>query len=144
MTSNLDVAGSRYRSPFFPSRGSSANMPQPPPTSLKDRVDEITGLDGSYLATASDDEMQHVLESLVGALKNIEPADLQLGDRHTDGGLRITSHLAVWLIGKVSDAYGDSLVRLSKIPSIDSLRSTHGLAQLLSTAISKKRASEAL
>lgn len=89
--------------------------------------------------SADEFEMQQVLESLLGALKNVSDAQLQLGERAGDGSLRITSHLAVWLIGKVTDAYGAKLVRLSQVPTRESLRSISGLAELLNAAISKKQ-----
>ena len=58
---------------------------------------------------------------------------------HGDGSLRITSHLAVWLIGKITDAYGSKLVRLSEVPDRESLRSISGLTDLLTKAIANKQ-----
>ena len=140
MTSHVGVAATGGGSPFFP-----APTPAPPPpgpiaapSRLKDRVAAVPGLDATYLQGANKAEVQQVLESLLGALKNVPSVQLQLGERHGDGSLRITSHLAVWLIGKVTDAYGGKLVRLSQVPNRESLRSISSLAELLSAAISKK------
>lgn len=109
------------------------------PTTLKARVAAVPGLDPAHLKTAGQSEVRQVLESLLGALKNVSEADLQLGERHGDGSLRITSHLAVWLIGKVTDAYGSKLVSLSKLADRESLRSIAGLADLLTNAIAIKQ-----
>ena len=81
--------------------------------------------------------MEQTLQELVGALKNKSKTDLEAGERHEDGSLAITSHLAVWMIGKVSDSYGGQLVKLSKVQSPESLRSITGLAELLTKAIEK-------
>lgn len=110
-----------------------------PSTSLKARVAAVPGLDPAYLKAAGQPEVRQILESLLGALKNLSDADLQLGEKHGDGSLRITSHLAVWLIGKVTDAYGNKLVRLSKVQDRESLRSISGLADLLTKAIANKQ-----
>ena len=67
----------------------------------------------------------------------MQQAQLQLAERHVDGSLRITSHLAVWLIGKITDAYGGRLVRLAKVSDRDNLRSLNGLAQLLNASITR-------
>lgn len=162
MTSNVGRGATGQGSPFFPSpapafgpASGSAATPTPPagpssdttgeiataklPTSLKARVAAVVGLDSAHLKAASQPEVQQVLESLLGALKNLSDADLQLGEKHGDGSLRITSHLAVWLIGKVTDAYGSKLVRLSKVPNRESLRSISGLADLLTNAIANKQ-----
>jgi hypothetical protein len=47
----------------------------------------------------------------------------------------------VWLIGQVTEAYGGKLVRLSKVSTRESLRSTAGLAVLLRAAITEKQGS---
>lgn len=146
MTSDVDNGASGQGSPFFPSQ-SPASSPgvaaAPPPqkvaTPLKTRIATVAGLNATHLSGASKAEVQKVLESLLGALKNVSAAELQMGEKHGDGSLRITSHLAVWLIGKVTDAYGSKLVRLSKVPDKEGLRSISGLADLLSAAISKKQ-----
>lgn len=138
MTSHAGAGSTGQGSPFFPPQAPATTTPIAP-RSLKDRVASVAGLEAAHLAGADKSEIQQVLESLLGALKDLPDAQLQLGERHGDGGLRITSHLAVWLIGKVTDAYGGKLVRLSKVPSRESLRSTSGLAELLNIAISKKQ-----
>lgn len=81
--------------------------------------------------------MQQTLRDLLGALKNKTADELEVGERHENGTLSITSHLAVWLIGRVTEAYGQRLVKLSEIPVRDSLRSIGGLAELLVNAIKK-------
>lgn len=138
MTSHVGAGTTGQGSPFFPTP-TPATVPPTAPTKLKERVAAVAGLNAAHLAGANRAEIQQVLESLLGALKNVPDADLQLGERHGDGSLRITSHLAVWLIGKVTDAYGGNLVRLSKVSNPDSLRSISGLAELLKTAISRKQ-----
>lgn len=168
MTSNVGDGATGQGSPFFPSsapaRGAPLTSPTSTspssttgsttgatggaagrtataelPTSLKARVAAVPGLDPAHLKAAGQPEVQQILESLLGALKNLSDADLQLGEKHADGSLRITSHLAVWLIGKVTDAYGSKLVRLSKVPDRESLRSISGLATLLTKAIANKQ-----
>lgn len=164
VTSNVGDATTGQGSPFFPSPAHAPAAPPAsptstapsattdsslgttggaatakPPTSLKARVAAVPGLDSAHLKAAGQPEVQQVLESLLGALKNLSDADLQLGEKHGDGSLRITSHLAVWLIGKVTDAYGSKLVRLSKVPDRDKLRSISGLADLLTKAIANKQ-----
>lgn len=146
MTSDVGGGAAGQGSPFFPP-SALAPVPGPatapttpkPSTPLKARVAAVAGLDPAHLRAAGQPEVQQVLESLLGALKNVSDADLQLGEKHGDGSLRITSHLAVWLIGKVTDAYGSKLVRLSKVPDRESLRSISGLADLLTTAIANKQ-----
>lgn len=164
MSSNVGDEATGQVSPFFPSpahapaappTSSTSTAPSAPtgsirgatggtatakpPTSLKARVAAVPGLDNAHLKAAGQPEVQLLLESLLGALKNLSDADLQLGEKHGDGSLSITSHLAVWLIGKVTDAYGSKLVRLSKVPDRESLRSISGLAELLTNAIANKQ-----
>lgn len=166
MTSNVGDGATGQGSPFFPSPAPAPAPAAPPtsttgttpgtatgtstgttggtattkpPTPLKARVAAVPGLDSAHLKAADQPEVQQILESLLGALKNLSDADLQLGEKHGDGSLRITSHLAVWLIGKVTDAYGSKLVRLSKVPDRESLRSIAGLAGLLTNAIANKQ-----
>jgi hypothetical protein len=110
---------------------------------LTERVQEVAGLDRTDLEMATGSEMEHTLQGLLGALKNKSKAELEDGERHRDGSLSITSHVAVWLIGKVADAYGRKLVRLSRIPDRDSLRSIRGLAELLVKAIERERGASA-
>lgn len=146
MASNVGGDGTEQGSPFFPP-SAPASTPGPatptatpkPPTSLKARVAAVAGLDPAHLRAADRSEVRQVLESLLGALKNVSDAELQLGEKHGDGSLRITSHLAVWLISRVTDAYGSRLVQLSKVSDRESLRSISGLADLLTTAIADKQ-----
>ncbi len=65
------------------------------------------------------------------------PADIATGDLHENGTLRIASQVAVWMIGRVSEAYapGKKLVKLSQVPDVDVLRSIGGVADLLIRAI---------
>lgn len=108
---------------------------------LTERVKAVGGLDRADLETAPRSQLGQTLEELLSALKNKTLPEIQAGERHKDGSLEITSHLAVWLIGKVTDAYGRRLVRLSKVSSRESLRSIGGLAELLRNAIEGARAS---
>ena len=137
-------------SPFFPpalgpssagglGSASGTSTATPASTSVKDRVAAIAGLTSGHLATASQPEVEHVLDSLLGALKNLSPEELSLSDKHSDGSLQITSHLAVWMISKVTDAYGHKLVRLSNVSDRERLRSTAGLSKLLTAAIAAKQ-----
>lgn len=142
MTSHVVSQTAEPGSPFFPPVTPVTATPTLTPTSLKDRVAAVSGLTTAQLKSADVIEMQQVLEALLGALKNIPDVQLQSGERAEDGSLRITSHLAVWLIRKVSDAYGAELVRLSQVPTRESLRSISGLAELLKAAISKTRGVE--
>jgi hypothetical protein len=140
MSSDVVAGASGQGSPFFPT---TASVPTSPgsspiaPTSLTQRVAGVVGLSRADLQAATTAQIQQVLQELLGALKNMPQAQLQLGERHGDGSLRITSHLAVWLIGKITDAYGGRLVRLAKVSDHDNLRSLNGLAQLLNASITK-------
>lgn len=142
MTSN--VSGGQGPTFFPPPTPPSPGPPASPrfralTVSLTERVKAVAGLDRAHLATATREQLRQTLQELLGALKNRSKADLEAGERHGDGSLRITSHIAVWLIGKVTEAYGGNLVRLSKVPSLDSLRSIGGLAELLTKAIEKNQ-----
>lgn len=150
VTSNVG-SGPRRRGPtFFPPTEPASPSPIAPPVaraptvSLTDRVKAVSGLDRDHLKTATREEMEQTLQELVGALKNKSKTELEAGERHEDGSLAITSHLAVWMIGKVSDAYGGQLVKLSKVQSPESLRSITGLAELLTKAIEKDMREESL
>ncbi|TDW24153.1 hypothetical protein EV650_3019 [Kribbella kalugense] len=105
---------------------------------LADRVAAVAGLDRPSIVAASPDVLERTLESLLGALKRLSDSELQQRERHQDGSLRITSHLAVWLISRVAEAYGNKLVDLAKVPDKQSLRSLAGLAHLLHSAIDEK------
>jgi len=149
VTSNVGDYGHGRGPTFFPAKAPA--LPSPvarpaagaPTLSLTERVAAVAGLDRAYLETATRAEMEQTLQALLGALKRGSRADLEAGERHGDGSLRITSHIAVWLIGRVSDAYGCRLVKLSEVPSRDSLRSIGGLAELLMKAIEKDRGASA-
>jgi hypothetical protein len=97
----------------------------------------VGGLSRAHLEKANRNQLQQTLEELLAALKNKSQSEIQTGERHGNGSLKITSHIAVWLIGKITEAYGSRLVRLSKVSSPESLRSTRGLADLLKSAITK-------
>jgi hypothetical protein len=124
--------------PAFPSPPASPAV-HAPTVSLTERVKAVAGLDRAHLEIATRDQLEQTLQELLGALKNRSKADLEAGERHGDGSLRIASHIAVWLIGKVTEAYGGKLVRLSTVPSHESLCSIGGLAELLTKAIKKNR-----
>jgi hypothetical protein len=138
VTSNDGKEAPTQGPPFFPSTEApvtaAKSLPEAP-ASLGERVQAVIGLDRDYLAAATPDQLAQVLEELLGALKNAPQDQLQLGERYEDGSLRITSHLAVWLVARISDAYGCKLVSLSKIHDPKSLRSISGLAKLLAKSI---------
>ncbi len=60
-----------------------------------------------------------------------------MGEMHENGTLRIASQVAVWMIGRVSEAYepGKKLVKLSQVREVDVLRSIGGVADLLIRSI---------
>jgi hypothetical protein len=149
MTSNVGDNPGRQGPAFFPASTPAFPLPvtapatRAPTASLTERVKEVTSLDRTELEMATRSEMEQTLQGLLGALKNKSKAELEDGERHRDGSLSITSHVAVWLIGRITDAYGRKLVRLSKIPNRDNLRSIRGLAELLVRAIDRERGANA-
>lgn len=145
VTSNVGDERGDKRPTFFPPSEpvfppALASKPVDAPiVSLSERVKEVAGLDRGHLERAKRADLERVLEDLVGALKNQSSTELEESERHDDGSLRISSHLAVWLIGKVTDVCGRQLVKLSRIPSRENLHSIAGLANLLTDAIARTR-----
>jgi len=81
--------------------------------------------------------MTATLQSLWAAMANRPVQELVAGETHENGTPRIGSQVAVWLIGHISEAYGRrTLVKLSQVKSVETLRSIGGLTQLLTAAIS--------
>lgn len=80
--------------------------------------------------------MSATLLALWAAMKNRSVQELASGELHRDGTLRISSQIAVWLIGRISEAYGrQKLVKLSRVNDIEALRSLGGLTVLLGAVI---------
>jgi hypothetical protein len=76
--------------------------------------------------------MAATLQGLWGAMKNRPVEKLGDGEMHPDGTPRISSQVAVWLIGRITQAYGcPKLVNLSRVKDVEALRSLGGLAGLL-------------
>ncbi|MFL6108088.1 MAG: hypothetical protein ACJ72L_14090 [Marmoricola sp.] len=81
--------------------------------------------------------MSATLLELWAAMTNRPSHELAAGETHPDGTTRISSQVAVWLIGRVSQAYGRrKLVNLSRVKDLESLRSLGGLTGLLRSVIS--------
>lgn len=102
---------------------------------LSGRLKAISGLELVTLMQAAPTQLESVLEELLGALKNKPQSEILSGERHGDGGLGISSQIAVWMVGQVTAVYGSKLLNLSKLAEPAKLRSTKGLAELLSTSI---------
>lgn len=81
--------------------------------------------------------MAVTLQSLWAAMANRPVQELVSGETDENGTPRIGSQVAVWLIGRISEAYGRrTLVKLSQVKSVEALRSIGGLTELLTAAIS--------
>jgi hypothetical protein len=103
---------------------------------LAQRVSAVPGLSRSELRVADAAAISATLLSLWAAMKNRPVEELASGEMHQDGTLRLSSQVAVWLIGRVSEAYGRrTLVRLSGVKDVEVLRSLRGLAGLLGAVI---------
>jgi hypothetical protein len=78
--------------------------------------------------------LQDTLQELYAQLRGPAPVS---GELHPNGTLRIPSLVAVWLMGRVSQAYkpGSKLVKLSRALDPEMLRSIGGVADLLIRAI---------
>ena len=77
------------------------------------------------------------MQELCAQLGRRTPADIAMGELHQNGTPRIASQVAVWMIGRISQAYepGKKLVKLSRVRDVDVLRSIGGVADLLIRAI---------
>lgn len=81
--------------------------------------------------------MSATLLALWAAMTNRPAHELAAGEMHSDGTVRISSQVAVWMIGRISEAYGRrKLVNLARVKDLESLRSLGGLAGLLGAVIS--------
>ncbi|WP_459985019.1 hypothetical protein [Nocardioides sp. AN3] len=80
--------------------------------------------------------MSATLLNLWAAMKSQRAEELAAGELHPDGSVRVSSQVAVWLIGRISEAYGPrKLVNLARVKDIESLRSLGGLTRLLGAVI---------
>lgn len=129
---------------FFPASVSSLPaIPTPtmpttplPGMTLAQRVATVPGLGRSELRAADAVAMAATLLGLWAAMTNRPAQELAAGAMHPDGSVRISSQVAVWLIGRVSEAYGRrKLVNLSHVNDVEALRSLGGLSKLLAAAI---------
>lgn len=103
---------------------------------LAQRVAAVSGLTRSDLQAADATSMSATLLGLWAAMTIRPVRELASGELHEDGTVRISSQVAVWLIGRVSEAYGRrKLVNLSRVKDAESLRSMGGLTRLLRSAI---------
>lgn len=107
-------------------------QPAQPRSPLAQRVANVPGLSRAELRAADAPAMAATLLSLWGAMKNRPVENLADDGMHPDGTPRISSQVAVWLIGRISEAYGcPNIVNLSRVKDVDVLRSLGGLAGLL-------------
>jgi hypothetical protein len=104
---------------------------QQPPSNLAQHVADVPGLSKADLRAANAAAMAATLQGLWAAMKNRPVEELADGEMHPDGTPRISSLVAVWLIGVISQAYGRKLVKLSGVKDVQALRSVGGLAGLL-------------
>ena len=108
-----------------------------PSTDLAQRVNAVAGLTRESLQNLDRAALQQTLQELCAQLGGPTPAGVAAGELHGNGTPRIPSLVAVWLIGRVSEAYspGQTLVNLSKVPDVQVLRSVGGVARLLIRSI---------
>jgi hypothetical protein len=137
MTSDFGAPKAGKGSTFFQSGtpASSAGKALIPKANLAGRLKEVSGLELTNLMLAAPADLETVLEELLAALKNKPQSEILAGERHGDGGLGISSQVAVWMVGQVSATYGSKLLKLSKLAEPAKLRSTKGLAELLTASI---------
>lgn len=144
MTSDVGSSATTSGGTFFPASVSAVpTVPAPtttaaqPVLTLAQRVDAVPGLGRAELRSADASAMSSTLLELWSAMTNRPAHELAAGDKHPDGTARISSQVAVWLIGRVSQAYGRrTLVNLSRVKNLESLRSLGGLTGLLRSVIS--------
>lgn len=110
--------------------------PAQPGQTLAQRVAAVSGLSRSELRAADASAISATLLGLWAAMTNRPAHELAAGEIHQDGTVRISSQVAVWLIGRISEAYGRrKLVNLSRVKDVESLRSLGGLTGLLEAVI---------
>jgi hypothetical protein len=108
-----------------------ALRPQPRST-LAQRVADVPGLSRADLRAADAPAIAATLQGLWAAMKNRPVEEIAHGEMHPDGTPRISSQVAVWLVGRISEAYGrEKLVKLSGVKDPETLRSLGGLTRLL-------------
>lgn len=141
VTSNVAASAEGSGGNFFPA-SVSAVPTIPPPTAaqpgltLAQRVAAVPGLSRSELRAADTTVISATLLALWAAMTNRPVHELAAGEMHPDGTVRISSQVAVWLIGRVSEAYGRrKLVNLSRVKDLESLRSVGGLTGLLGAVL---------
>lgn len=143
MTSDVGSGAKLDGGIFFPASVSAVpTIPAPttttaqPGPNLAQRVAAVPGLSRSELRAADATAMAATLLELWAAMTNRSAQELAAGDVHPDGTARISSQVAVWLIGRVSAAYGRrKLINLSRVKDLESLRSLGGLTGLLGSVI---------
>ncbi|OUZ06758.1 hypothetical protein BHE97_18400 [Aeromicrobium sp. PE09-221] len=143
MTSDVASDAKASGGSFFPASMSAVStIPAPtantarPGLTLAQRVAAVPGLGRADLRTADAAAMSATLLELWAAMTNRPAQELAAGETHPDGTARISSQVAVWLIGRVSQAYGRrKLVNLSRVRDLESLRSLGGLTGLLRSVI---------
>ncbi len=141
MTSDVGVGATQSGGSFFPPSVSvvataPAVMSTQPGSSLAQRVTAVPGLNRPELRVADADALAATLLGLWAAMRNQPVEELASGELHQDGTLRISSRVAVWLISRISEAYGrPKLVKLSRVKDIEALRSLGGLTGLLGAVI---------
>lgn len=140
MTSDMSIRARPSGGSFFPS--SVSVVPTVPAitalpaaasaVTLAQRVAAVSGLTRAELRLAPAAAVSTTLLDLWAAMANRTAGELAAGEVHKDGTVRISSQVAVWLIGRVSEAYGRrKLVNLSRVKDVEKLRSLGGLTELL-------------
>lgn len=141
MTSDVAYGADSSGGNFFPASVSAVpTIPVPtaaqPGLTLAQRVAAVPGLSRSELRAADATAMSTTLLALWAAMTNRPVHELAAGEMHQDGTVRISSQVAVWLIGRISEAYGRrKLVNLSRVKDVESLRSVGGLTGLLGAVL---------
>jgi hypothetical protein len=144
VTSNVGGGPPVPGSTFFPTVVPTVvpTVPTAPATpatvSLAQRVSAIPGLTRASLQQLDRSALQQTLLELCAALGGRTPAEVAAGELHENGTPRVSSLVAVWLLGRVSEAYGSpgrKLVKLSQVRDVDVLRSIGGVTGLLIRAI---------
>lgn len=144
MTSDVGSSAKPSGGSFFPASVSAiptvpaaTTTATKPTLTLAQRVAAVPGLGRAELRAADANAMSATLLGLWAAMTNRPAHELAAGETHADGTTRISSQVAVWLIGRVSQAYGRrKLVNLSRVKDLESLRSLGGLTGLLQSVIS--------
>ncbi len=138
MRSDVGVAVPPAGSTFFPPAGSTtATGWSAPVRPLAERISALPSLTRQELERHDVAALQATLQEMCSQLGGSAGGPEAVGEMHGNGTPRITSLVAVWLIGRVSQAYrpGVKLVKLSRVRDLDVLRSIGGVADLLVRAI---------